>query len=193
MNKIRALLLSGLLLPGCTDQPRTMPAPAESGGPTSAESISPAERRTIEIYSVVLRRLVLKDHTFGRGRSPFRQVYVLDGSVGSGSIMRQMWKIEKPFSDDVRRGLLAELRALPPITFISGAEAKRMGKKGMETGLEGMGVILSVGSIDRHVSRVEVSNSLWCGGLCGQWMTYVLERSEGRWKITGTTGPAAIS
>ncbi len=193
MNKVPALLLIGILLSGCTDQPRTLPAPIDSGEPASAWNISPAERRSIDVYAEVLRQLVTKDHTFGRGKSPFHHVYVLDGSVGSGSIMRTMWKIEEPFSVDVRRGLLAELRALPPITFISGAEAKRMGKKGMETGLDGMGVILSVGAIERHGSRVEVSNSLWCGGLCGQWMTYVLEQHQGRWKITGTTGPAAIS
>lgn len=192
MNKIQALLLVGLLLSGCTDQPRTLRAPVESVDPQGREKVSPADRRTIEIYAAVLRQLATKDHTFGRGKSPFQQVYVLNGTVGSRSIMRTMWKIEEQFSNDVRRGLLNELRALPPITFISGAKAQRMGKKRLDAGM-GMGVILSVGPIGGHGSRVEVSNSLWCGGLCGQWLTYVLELTEGRWRITGTTGPVAIS
>ena len=193
MNKISALLLVGLLLSACTDQPRTLPAPAESLDPSANVGPSRAELRSIEVYGTVLRRLIMKDHTFGRGRSPFDHVYVLDGVVRNGARWRKMWKIAQPFSEQVRRGLRKELRALPPITFISGARAQRMGEKGMDAGIKGMGVILSVGPIDGEGSRVEVSNSLWCGGLCGQWMTYVLKSSDGRWRITGTTGPMVIS
>lgn len=193
MNKISALLLAGLLLSACTDQPRTLPAPTKSLDPSANAGPSRAELRSIEVYGAVLRRLIMKDHTFGRGRSPFDHVYVLDGAVRNGARWRNMWKITKPFSEEVRKGLREELRALPPITFISGTRAQRMGDKGMVRGVEGMGVILSVGSIDGHGSRVEVSNSLWCSGLCGQWLTYVLELTEGRWKITGTTGPMVIS
>ena len=193
MNKIPALLLVGLLLSGCTDQPRTLPVPAKSLDASANDGPSRAELRSIEVYGAVLRGLIMKDHTFGRGRSPFDRVYVLDGAVPNGARWGKMWKIAHPFSEEVRKGLREELRALPPIHFISGARAQRMGDKGMDAGIKGMGVILSVGSIDGHGSRVEVWNSLWCGGLCGQWTTYVLRSSDGRWRITGTTGPMAIS
>jgi hypothetical protein len=29
--------------------------------------------------------------------------------------------------------------------------------------------------------------------LGGQWLTYVLERSDGDWQVVGTRGPVAIS
>ena len=155
--------------------------------------MSPADRRSIEIYAAVFRRLVLRDHTFGGGKSPFDRVYILDGVVVNGASSRKMWKIAEPFSTGVRRGLLAEFRGLPPVTFISGAEARRIGEKRLDASDGKLRVILSVGRIEGDGSRVEVSNSLLCGGLCGQWMTYVLESADGRWRITGTTGPMAIS
>jgi hypothetical protein len=54
-------------------------------------------------------------------------------------------------------------------------------------------VIITLGPIARRKGRVHVANGLWCGGVCGQWLTYVLREFEGQWSITGTTGPYAIS
>jgi hypothetical protein len=106
---------------------------------------------------------------------------------------RNMWTISEPFSVAVRARLRAQLRTLPPIAFVSGAEAHRIAKKQMDGDSKRFAVILSAGPIDGDESRVEVANSLWCGGLCAQWSTYVLKVTDGAWKVTGTTGPIAIS
>jgi hypothetical protein len=45
--------------------------------------------------------------------------------------------------------------------------------------------------IDGATGLVPVS--LWCGGLCGTWLTYRLDFADGAWAVTGTEGPRAIS
>jgi hypothetical protein len=194
MNKIAPLLFAGLFLVACTEQTATRPEQPESGRdlPT-ASRVSEAERRSIEVYAAVFRQLVTEDHTFGGGPTPFDSVFIVSGVVVNGGRSRNMWKITEPFSDAVRAGLRSELRALPPLTFVSRAEARRIAKKRMDGGGRKLAVILAAGPIDGDGSRVEVPNSLWCGGLCAQWSTYVLKATDGEWKTTGTTGPIAIS
>ena len=194
MKKIAPLLLVGLLLVVCTEKSDTRPGQPEGGQNLPAASrVSAAERRSIGVYAAVFRQLVTKDHTFGGGLSPFDRVFIVSGVVEKGGRTRNMWKITEPFSEEVRAGLRSELRALPPITFVSGAEAHRIVDERMDGGDGRFAAILSVGPIDGDGSKVEVSNSLWCGGLCAQWSTYVLEATNGGWKTTGTTGPIAIS
>jgi len=58
----------------------------------------------------------------------------------------------------------------------------------------GSPLILGVGEprIDGDTALAPVS--LWCGGLCGTWLTYRLARDGGgAWRVTGTEGPVAIS
>ena len=55
-------------------------------------------------------------------------------------------------------------------------------------------VIIGIGSphfSDDSIALVPVS--LWCGGLCGTWITYRVEIVDGAWTVVGTEGPIAIS
>jgi hypothetical protein len=194
MNKIASVLIVALVLVACTQQTGTQPEQPESGqNLPSASPVSVAERRTIDIYATIFHRQVTKDHTFSSGPSPFDRVFIVSGVVKNGRSWRVRWKITEPFSDVVKAGLRAKLRELPPLTFVSGAEARRISRERMNGGHKRFAVILSVGPIDGAGSRVEVSNSLWCGGLCALWSTYVIKKTDGRWRTTGTTGPMVIS
>ena len=161
---------------------------------SGTESPTDEARAEIEIYSAVIRRLLTKDHTFGGGPSPFKYVYVVDGPIKDAGDPRKdlFGPASKPFSTTVIDGIEEELRDLPPVRFVTDGNDVRRGKEGMG-GVMKDGVIISLGSIERKKDRVNVSNGLWCGGLCGQWMTYVLIQEGGAWKITGTTGPYVIS
>lgn len=100
---------------------------------------------------------------------------------------------EHPFPSDVTADIRQRLRDLPPVRFVRHGDDVRRSKQRLE-GVKNDGVIISLGVIEpRKAGRVHVSNGLWCGGTCGQWLTYVLVEDEGRWRITGTTGPYAIS
>jgi hypothetical protein len=172
------------------------PAPPRSSGEsgTPQSGIDPGNDRSVAIYSAVIRQLVTKDHTFGQGESPFEHVYVLDGVVPRTGNVNQSFSTEpdRPFADDLKQAIEAELRDLPPIDFVTDRDSVLRGRQG-RGGVVNRGVIVSLGPIAPSGNRVEVANNLWCGGLCGQWLTYVVKRQHGRWRVTGTVGPVAIS
>jgi hypothetical protein len=186
-----SVALLGLLfvMAGCVGQSRE-PPPSEA-----APTVSPTESRqvrvdrTVAIYSAVIRRLVTKDHTFGRAKSPFEHVYVVSGAVPKAGHVTREGEPGKPFSREVMEGIRAELRDLPPLDFVPERDSVLLGAGGVMN----QGVVISLGPIPPGTERVTVENNLWCGYTCGQWLTYVLELQDGRWRVTGTQGPYAIS
>ncbi|MGH2820952.1 MAG: hypothetical protein ACRDJ5_09905, partial [Actinomycetota bacterium] len=144
---------------------------------------------TAAIYAAVIHRLVSRDHTFGGGKSPFEHVYVVDGAVAMAGHVMKAGKLGAPFAHSAKGAIRRRLRSLPPIDFVRDPDSVRSGVGEVENN----GVIITLGPIPSGRNKVEVENNLWCGGLCAQWLTYVLERQEEKWRITGTTGPYAIS
>lgn len=188
MNKpVRLVLATAMVLVACT---------AESGPPGSQvrasreQSVGSGARATY-VYAAVIRRLVTRDHTFGSSRSPFKHLYIVDGAV-DGDLMEGNGEPANPFSTDVKEGLRRELDGLPEVGFVSNPDSVRLGRNGMG-GVKGDGVVITLGPVSGQAGKVEVPTSLWCGGLCGRWLTYVVELRGRRWVVTGTTGPAAIS
>jgi hypothetical protein len=177
----------------CTDD-----TPPISTPPSPGATATPADRVTtkVEIYSAVIRRLVTKDHTFGGGPSPFEHIYVINGPIedaGDPMAGTLFGPAPRPFPPDVVAGIQDRLQDLLPVQFVNDGDNVRRGKQRLGD-VRNDGVIISLGPIEqRKKGRVHVSNGLWCGGTCGQWLTYVLREEQGRWKITGTTGPYAIS
>jgi hypothetical protein len=55
------------------------------------------------------------------------------------------------------------------------------------------GVLITLGPIRGDEGKVRVANSWWMNGLAAQWLTYVLDRQGAGWKVTGISGPIAIS
>jgi hypothetical protein len=176
---------------GCDGPPVEPPpsgrAPAASPGKSRQATID----RTVAIYSAVIRRLVTKDHTFGRAKSPFNHVYVVNGAVEKAGHVTKEGEPGTPFSREVRDGIRAALDLLP-LDFVPDRDSVLLGKYGAG-GVMNQGVVISLGPIPPGGSKVEVENNLWCGSTCGQWLTYVLEWQDGTWRVTGTEGPYAIS
>ena len=194
MRRMTILVLAAVLvLAACEDEsPRERTDRNQEDVPAGAPQ-NEADPRSVEIYAAVIRRLVTKDHTFGGAPSPFEHVYVLDGPLPGGKWPRNdSGRPEKQFSTAVKDALKVELTGLPPIDFISDPDSARFGKDLMG-GVKKRGVIVTVGPIVGRAHNVKVPNSLWCGGLCGQWLTYRLKVRGGNWRVTGTVGPIAIS
>jgi hypothetical protein len=177
----------------CTDDQAPIPTPPSPNPTASPDGQVSAE---IQIYSAVIRRLVTKDHTFGGGPSPFKHVYVINGPIrdaGDPMAGTLFGPARRQFPSEVVTGVQQRLRNLVPVEFVTDGDSVRRGKQRVG-GVKNDGVIISLGPIEeREDGRVHVSNGLWCGGTCGQWLTYVLREQRGQWKITGTTGPYAIS
>jgi hypothetical protein len=170
-----------------------------AGATDSGESAANSVSRSAVIYAAVVRQLVTKDHTFGGADPGFKIVYVLDGVVDDAADPSRAVSEhdpKEPFPHDVKDGVrfLSKLADLPPVQFVAlrrsvvaGASASSPGK------VKNGGVLISLGPIQPAAERVEVEASLWINGLAGTWLTYVLEQRAGTWKVTGTTGPMAIS
>ena len=97
---------------------------------------------------------------------------------------------QDPFSAREQAALLAALSGLPGARFTS--EPDEVGDQIADGDLGGIGLLLLVGPIKGDGDRVEVPAASVCGHLCGRWMTFVVERGDGSWEVTGTTGPFGI-
>jgi hypothetical protein len=181
-------LVVGFLV-GCASEVR----PTSGGG--LQPGTDPALERQVANYSAVIRRLVSKDHTFGTEGPGLEVIYVLDrpvdtaGSPDTGTAPEQEGE---PFSKELRARLRTALSDLPPIEFVSDQEDVVVKKDGFPMVKGGDGLV-TLGLLPEGEKRVEVPASLYFTGLAGIWLTYVVEGSGADWKVTGTTGPVAIS
>ncbi len=156
----------------------------------SAETVD----ETAEVYAAVVRRLVTKDHTFGRAPSPFKRVYVVDGAVADARDPRMPARLDvaRPFDAALKETMLRTVADLPDVEFVSDPATVIVDDTTCPR-LKGEGVLISLGPISNGERRVTVATGLFFACLGGQWLTYVLERVGDEWRIVGTKGPVAIS
>jgi hypothetical protein len=200
------VLLVGLA--GCShdgsksaDGTAAAPVEATSSGPdASARSDGGSDGATpvreAFIYAAVIERLV-KESRSGQGGETFEVLVVLDGAVPGAANPTRQAEPEEPFGHDTKDGmrLLATLGGLPPIEYVATREAAVVGTESGKRPGEARdgGAVVTLGPIEGAENRVEVGSSLWVNGLSGRWQTYVVAQRDGVWKVTGTTGPLAIS
>ncbi len=53
--------------------------------------------------------------------------------------------------------------------------------------------VVSIERIEMLDDTAEVEMHLWCGSLCGVFLTYEAAHGESGWEILGTTEPIAVS
>ena len=187
MKIAMALVVVVLALAACD------PAPGSAAGdpepsPSMTERIDTS--REAQIYAAVIRRLVTKD---GYGPPSFRHIYVVDGPVPkAGSVWTGLRPADEAFSESLRKAMVRRLADLPPIDFIGDPNRLRLGRAG-GGGVKNKGVIITLAPIAPGPGELKVGTGLWCGGDCGQWLTYVV-RAEGEgWRIIGTAGTATVA
>jgi hypothetical protein len=150
--------------------------------------------RTAAIYAAAIRKLVTEDHTFGGADPGFKVVYVIDGPVPHAedpSRTLDELRPAAPFGADVKRELVRELAGLPPLRFVPDRGSVVAGEPPGHV-ING-GVLLTLSSPTGADDKVRLGNSLWINGLAGTWQTYILERRADGWRVTGRSGPVAIS
>jgi hypothetical protein len=170
---------------GSADRPSRETTTARSSGEATME-------RSAAIYSAVIRQLVTKDHTFGGAPSPFKRIYIVDGVVPAADDPGIPRETRQPFVAKVRHGIARELSDLPPLKFVSVPDVVIVDKNECPR-VKGEGVLISLGPISAGGRRVTVANGLFFACLGGQWLTYVLARVDGDWRVVGTKGTVAIS
>ncbi len=143
--------------------------------------------RDASIYAAVVKQLVEVDDAFG-GQSTFATVLVVDHTdAGAGNSMGDPAS-DRPLTDLERAAIL---EALPDhdVQFIADPDGYR---KDLQPVIEGS-VILTLGPILFEPTGTLVDTSLWCGGLCGQWLTYRMAQQDSDWVVDGIEGPIAMS
>jgi hypothetical protein len=194
--KLAVILIFVVGAAGCRDSSANT-ASSTAKEPSGSGHVTSQSDREAAIYAAAVRQLVTKDHTFGGGDPGFKIVYVVDGAVERAEDPTSASEPKKPFSHDLKDGVrfLSSLAELPPVEFVAERDLVVIGtQSGSSPGhVKNHGVLISLGPIEGEGDRVEVGTSLWINGLAGQWLTYVLTGDDDAWKVTGTTGPMAIS
>jgi hypothetical protein len=57
----------------------------------------------------------------------------------------------------------------------------------------GAAAVAKIEDVRAGEDRAEIDLSLWCGNVCGVYLTYEAELDTGRWNISGTAGPIAVA
>ena len=144
-----------------------------------------------EVLAAAILELITNDHTFGSGPPPFTDYLIqskLDPFAGepTGS--------EEPnprlLTPEEQAAIESAVGSLGPVQWIDDPDDFRT--EDLIPTIEGA-AILGVGEPAFSGDEALVPVSLWCGGLCGTWLTYKVEKVEGRWTVTGIEGPIAVS
>jgi hypothetical protein len=163
-------------------------APAGAGS-TATASTAPQDV-SAQVMGAAVRRLVTRDHTFGRGDHRFTEYLVLsrtDPSAGSPGGPKTP---ARPLTAGEREAIAAAIAGRGPHRFIDDPAQGRTDD--LQPVVAGSAII-SVGEPEIGAATALAPASLWCGGLCGVWLTYRVDRVGDEWKVTGVEGPVAIS
>lgn len=133
-----------------------------------------------DLLAAALQRLITVDNSFG-GRVVFDDFRV-------GAFLGR--DPAQPLTAPDRDAIAAALSEYGRVRFIAdpSAEARAL----FDETPPGVAVL----SIDRLLmldDRAEIELSLWCGSLCGVYLTYEAAPTDAGWDILGTTGPIAVS
>lgn len=146
-----------------------------------------ADRRTVGVYEAVVRNLVAQADARGR------RIYIwerLDPKAGTAMAGKDaVGRAKERLPEEDQRALEDRLRSLGAVEFISNPDSVMK----QEGGVVGDGVLIRLGPIDGNGDKLKVPAGSYQGLLAGTWQTFVVEKSGGTWKVTGTTGPVAIS
>lgn len=157
------------------------------------DAVEPTEEEAAAIYATVIRQIYTEDDTHG-GRLRRPRLYVVgttddragDPTGGEGDTVTLI-------SPAVRQSISEQLADLP--AEIVWVESPDEVERDADTGIvSGGGVIITLGNISpQEQDAIHVPASIYITPLGAGGQTYVLEKIDGVWTITGNTGVEWIS
>lgn len=138
------------------------------------------------VVVAAISRVLTVDNTFG-GRDVFDDIRVATTIGGNANTPLQPIELEL---------IAAALEASATVTFVS--DADDLAQELFEASSNGEAVatgvaIVSIDAIRMESDRAEVELHMWCGTLCGTFLTYEAVSGADGWHITGPIGPIAVS
>ncbi|MDE0370502.1 MAG: hypothetical protein OXI84_10225 [bacterium] len=175
MKTVTAVAVWCLLVAACATDPPSGPDPA------IAESA---------IHAAVVRQLVEFDNTYGPDHR-FTELLILDHvDTHAGDPYRQ-GNPGASLTDGQRSAIRAAVEHLAPVRFINNRDNYIRRDVLMPT-ISGSAII-TLAPVEFDNQGATVGVELWCGGVCGIWLTYRVVQEPDGWTVTGTEGPRAIS
>jgi hypothetical protein len=155
---------------------------------TSGDSV---ESQTPEMMAAALVELITENHGFSDGPAPFT-VYLIQNRIDPSAVI-----VDASVDDPIRPLTDAEMRAIEDAVSEYGTvrwidDPAQWRTPDLTPAVEGA-AILGVGEPVVEGQSGLVPVSMWCGGLCGTWLTYRLDLTNTVWIVTGIEGPIAIS
>jgi hypothetical protein len=149
------------------------------------------ESQTPEMMAAALVELITENHGFSDGPAPFT-VYLIQNRTDPSAVI-----VDAPTDDSVRPLTVTEMRAIEDAVSEYGTvrwidDPAQWQTPDLTPTVEGA-AILGVGEPVVEDQSGLVPVSMWCGGLCGTWLTYRLDLTNTAWRVTGIEGPIAIS
>ncbi|MBB5867581.1 hypothetical protein F4553_000960 [Allocatelliglobosispora scoriae] len=162
--------------------------------PPAAAGDWPAGAKEAEVYAQVLRRYLSApgENSFPAGS--IAAVYVLDRAVPGAADPVAPKTGGEPIAESTQREVVAALADLHVIRFIADRATVIVKKDGCEQVKDG-GILVNLGPVDGDDNDVTVGVYGYVACLGATWLTYTVHNDSGAggWRVTGTTGPMAIS
>jgi hypothetical protein len=180
------LLVPLLAVTACGTRHAGVAAPAPASASPAGSGVDP------ELYVAVLRRYLGTPSENSFGQAP-RPAYVLDrADPRAADPMRTMGPgTGAAMTVDDQRRIAAAVRDLAEVRFV-GSPDEVVVREGCVHVRDG-GILIVLGSPAGGPDRVDVGINGFVACEGATWLTYVVERSQGGWTVTGTTGPMAIA
>ena len=144
-----------------------------------SDTVPPEDPARAQLIAAGLLRLITDDNTFG-GQDVFDDIRVARHLGSDGSLLA-------PLDLELAAAVLAEYGT---VTFIDGPRNRIEALFDQTpTGI----AIVTVERLELLDDSAEIELSLWCGSLCGIYITYGAVPAADGWEITGPIGPIAVS
>ncbi len=146
------------------------------------------------IYAEVIRRLATVDDSFGGSLKP-PMIYIIKNTddkagnpTGPGSFSRTIPQSSRDIITDMLQDLSTKIIWIDKFEDAEFEGSRAPGPQQAPERVKDGGAIITLGNISLQQNRsVQIAGSIWVGNLGAGGTTYILEKKDGVWEITGTT------
>ncbi|MDH5372791.1 MAG: hypothetical protein OEX97_07595 [Acidimicrobiia bacterium] len=144
-----------------------------------------------QVLAAAVLELITENHTFGDGPPPFTE-YLIQSSFDpfAGNPTGETTTEVRQLTATERSAIESVVEPFGSVRWIDDPAEWRTDD--LTPTIEGAAII-GVGEPTFDNDEALVPVSLWCGGLCGTWLTYRLANADQGWQVTGIEGPIAVS
>ncbi len=146
-----------------------------------------------ELYAAVVRQLCTVDSTTGNNPPKIPMIYIPTSTDDEAGDPHGASASPAKLGEDLQKSISERLKDLPVnIRYVS--ERKDVPLNTQDEAVADGGAIITLGNIYTRVDgKTQVAGSIYLSETASGGRTYLLEKNDDLWKITGTTGVEWIS